>query len=147
VPKPDPDHPTDPEIINPVVDKATYDSTLAEVRQIVEDLNTVVFTKDYARWTGYLTNNYLKKLGDPTWLREYMKKQNEKGYKLNLKTSEDYFRQVFVPSRWNLTADEIFFLRTDVVKVFMAGEKQKTVIYVLKKTGKDWKIEDPELYN
>jgi len=63
-----------------------------------------------------------------------------------LRTPEDYFTNVVVPSRANSRVDDIEFIGTNRVKAFTVmqnsrtGEEQRLVLYDLEKVGNSWLI-------
>jgi len=62
-----------------------------------------------------------------------------------LRTAEDYFQYVVVPSRADLRVDDIEFISRDRVKAFTittsrAGEEQRLRLYDLEKIGNSWRI-------
>jgi hypothetical protein len=65
--------------------------------------------------------------------------------KIVLKTAEDYFIHVVVPSRANSRVDDIEFIGQNRVKAFSvnknrAGEEQRLVLYNLERSGNSWII-------
>jgi len=138
------------------VSQEMYDNTLAEVRLFVEKLNLVIKNKDYNGWRNALSDEFFEHVSSPEFLANASESKLLQSQKIVLKTPNDYFIHVVVPSRSNSSVDEIEFEAPNAVKVYYVEktEKQKennmTVtearrlrLYVLiKKSGDTWKIID-----
>jgi len=134
-----------------VVSKEVYDTTLAEVRLFVEKLNQVIKNKDYNGWKNALSDEFFQRISSPEFLANASESKLLRSQKIVLRTPNDYFNHVVVPSRSNSNVDEIEFFTTNEVKVYYVEktEKNETTdvrrlrLYVLiKKPGDTWKIID-----
>jgi hypothetical protein len=129
-----------------------YDETLAEVRLFIDNLNTIIRNKNYASWKNTLSDGFFNQISSPEFLANASESAVLKARKIVLKTPNDYFLQVVVPSRSQSRADEIEFTDIHTVKVFYreavrkdnqtTGETRRLRLYELRKTDGTWKIID-----
>ena len=138
---------TEPSSIS--VTQEIYDSTLAEVRTFVESLNSLIFRKNYDGWKGALSDDYYNHVSSSEFLANASDSAMLRRQKIVLKTLNDYFTHVVVPSRSNSKVDEIEFTDTNTVKVYYMErrknennefETRRLRLYELIKTGNTWKI-------
>ncbi|UTC83189.1 cell envelope integrity protein TolA [Treponema denticola] len=110
----------------------------SEIEEVVKKLNEITAKKDYGRWRYWLSKDYIKEFSKP----EVLKKTSE-GLPSNLKgkqlkSIEDYFYYVFVPSRQNGRVDDIAYLTPTKVQVLMMTSTQKLIFYNLEKIDDRW---------
>ena len=132
-----------------------YDFTLAEVRVFVDGLNLLILNKNYEGWKNSLSEEFFARISSPEFLATASEAAVLKSRKIVLKTPNDYFLQVVVPSRSNSRVDAIEFTAANRVKVFYLEERvrrnennvsttevRRLRLYELIKTGNTWKIID-----
>jgi hypothetical protein len=129
-----------------------YDETLAEVRLFVDNLSAIIRNKNYTAWKNTLSDEFFEQISSPEFLAKASEAAVLKARKIVLKTPNDYFLQVVVPSRSQSQVDEIEFVDIHTVKVFfvdavkkdnqLTGETRRLRLYELRKTGNTWKIID-----
>jgi hypothetical protein len=137
------------------VSQEVYDSTLAEVRLFIDKLNVIIHNKDYAGWKDVLSDEFFIRISSPEFLAKASESNLLRAKKIVLKTWEDYFLYVVVPSRSNSQVDEIEFTAVNAVKVYylekskknnnntVATDTRRLRLYeLIKKTGDTWKIID-----
>jgi len=137
------------------VSQEMYDTTLAEVKGFVDNLNSLISSKNYEAWKNFLSDEYFARISSPEFLARTSESNQLKSRNIVLKTPVDYFLQVVVPARSNSRVDEIEFTEADRVKVFFReervrrGENSTTTetrrlrLYeLIKKVGDTWKIID-----
>ena len=136
------------------VTQEMYDNTLTEVRLFVENLNALIKAKNYNGWKDFLSEEFLSYISSTQFLASASESSLLKSRKIVLKTPNDYFLQVVVPSRSNSRVDEIEFTDTNRVKVFYVEERARKTdaqdspevrrlrLYELIKTEGSWKIND-----
>jgi len=122
-----------------------YRTTKEDVQHIIEGLNESIRKKDYEAWKAALSNEYFAGISSPENLVLMSEQPAMKTRKIVLKTAEDYFINVVVPSRANSRVDDIEFVNRERVKAFTininkAGEEQKLRLYDLEKINNTWKI-------
>ncbi|UTC67473.1 MULTISPECIES: hypothetical protein [unclassified Treponema] len=110
----------------------------SEIEEVVKKLNDITAKKDYGRWRYWLSKEYIKEFSKT----EVLKKTSEglpahlKGKQL--KSIEDYFYYVFVPSRQNGRVDDIVYMTPTKVRVLKITAKQNLIFYNLEKIGDRW---------
>jgi len=129
------------------VTKEQYASTKEDVQHFIEKLNQTIRKKDYNSWKSALSKEYFDKISSPENLQQLSELPAMKTRRITLKSAEDYFINVVVPSRANSRVDDIEFIGEHRVKAFTvttnsAGEEQRLRLYDLEKTGNIWKIID-----
>jgi hypothetical protein len=123
----------------------TYNSTKEEVQFFIEDLNKIIKNKNYDAWKMVLSSEYFKEISSEENLKRMSEQPAMKTRKIVLKTPEEYFENVVVPSRDNLRVDDIEFIGRYKVKAFTvttnkAGDEQKIRLYDLEKINNSWTI-------
>ena len=136
------------------ISQELYDQTLADIRIFVNELNTLIMKKDYAGWKDNLADEFFAHISSPEFLASASESAALKSRKIVLKTANDYFLQVVVPSRSNSKVDEIEFIAANRVKVFYREERvrksegvsttevRRLRLYELIKIDDTWKIID-----
>jgi len=127
------------------VSAAQHDSTLDEVQHFIGNINDIISNSNYNAWKTALSQNYFKEISSPKFLKEISDSPALKTRNIVLRTPEDYFTNVVVPSRANSRVDDIEFIGINRVKAFTitknrAGEEQRLVLYDLEKVGNSWLI-------
>jgi len=134
------------ENFNPsTVSRAYYDTTMDEVRQFINELNRIIRTQNYNSWRAALSDEYFKEISSQENLQQISQQPAMMTRRIVLRTPEDYFLNVVVPSRANSRVDYIEFISRNRVKAFTvtvnrAGEEQRLRLYDLEKIGNTWKI-------
>jgi hypothetical protein len=128
-----------------VISQAYYDSTKEEVQHFIEDLNQIIRSRNYQAWRACLSREYFMEISSQENLRRISEQPAMKTRRITLRTAEDYFIHVVVPSRANLRVDDIEFVGRNRVKAFTittnrAGEEQRLRLYDLEKIGNSWTI-------
>ena len=134
------------------ISQEVYDLTLAEVKIFIDGLNSLILKKDYNGWKDALSDEFFARISSPEFLANASESAMLKARKIVLKTPNDYFLQVVVPSRSNSKVDEIEFTAADRVKVFYLEERRRSDgnatttesrrlrLYELIKVDDTWKI-------
>jgi len=97
------------------ISQALYTSTRDEVQQFIEDLNTIIRNRNYQAWRACLSQEYFEEISSQENLRRISQQPAMRSRQIVLRTAEDYFIHVVVPSRNNpempdLRVDDIEFL-------------------------------------
>lgn len=132
----------EPENFDPTtITKEEFDTTKTDVQQLIQNLNTIIREKDYQTWVTYLSKDYFDSISDPEYLSNLSESTRLKNQKTVLRTPEDYFQYVVVPSRANDRVDDIEFIGKNQVKAFtVTPNGQRLRLYNLEKQGENWKI-------
>ena len=134
------------ENFNPTaVSRDYYDSTMEEVRHFINDLNHVISSRNYNSWRAALSDDYFNAISSQENLQQLSEQPAMRTRRIVLRTPEDYFLYVVVPSRANSRVDAIEFVSRNRVKAFTinvtrTGEEQRLRLYDLEKIGNTWKI-------
>jgi hypothetical protein len=127
------------------VTQEQYQTTMAEVQKFIEEQNRYIKNKNFEAWKKSLSSQYFAEISSAENLKRFSELPGMKSRKIVLKTAQDYFDNVVVPSRADLHVDEIEFLSSNRVKAFTittnkAGEEQRLRLYDLEKVGNSWII-------
>jgi hypothetical protein len=127
------------------VSQAQYVTTMEEVRNFIEELNRIISNRNYNAWRAALSQDYFEEISSPENLSELSELPAMKTRRIVLRTPQDFFTHVVVPSRANSRVDDIEFIGQNRVKVFTvnvnrAGEEQRLRLYDLEKIDNSWKI-------
>ena len=134
------------ETFNPSsVSREYYDTTMDEVKHFINDLNHVISTRNYNSWRAALSDGYFREISSQENLQQISQQPAMMTRRIVLRTPEDYFTYVVVPSRANSRVDDIEFISRNRVKAFTVnvtrtGEVQRLRLYDLEKIGNTWKI-------
>ena len=143
--------PEEPSAYN--VTQELYDQTLAEVKAFIEKLNIAINSKNFNGWRAGLSSERLAEVSSAQFLKEQSESPLLKTRNIVLRSANDYFLQVVVPSRANSKVDEIDFVDESNVKAFFLETRnqrnennevvpvtRRLLLYELTKTGNEWKI-------
>jgi hypothetical protein len=140
------------EVLPPVPEKAfdpanisqeVFNSTKIDVQHFIGDLNKIIHSKDFNAWRAVLAPSYFAAISSPEFLKDTSELPRLKTRNIVLKTPQDYFINVVVPSRANDHVEDIEFISENKVKAFTINEKgQRLRLYELEHTGNNWLIKD-----
>lgn len=132
------------------VSQQLYNSTRDEVQQFIEGLNTQIQNRNYEAWKAALSPDYFAEISSTENLRRISAQPAMRSRNIVLRTPQDYFTHVVVPSRQNEDAsafrvDDIEFVSINRVKAFTitnnrAGEEVRLRLYDLEKIENSWTI-------
>jgi hypothetical protein len=126
-----------------------FNSTKEEMQVLIEEINRVIRAKDYNKWVSYLADDFIWIINSQDYLTEISQTSGGlKSRNIVLKTPEDYFIHVVVPSRENVRVDprldDIEFLSHNRVKAFTVNaRKQRLRLFEFVRVGNNWKIAWP----
>jgi len=133
-------------VFNPgTITKEQYNSTKEDVQHFIEELNQVIRNRNYSAWKAALSEEYFEEISSEENLQIISGQPAMKTRRIVLKTPEEYFLHVVVPSRANSRIDDIEFIDENRVKAFTvntnrAGEEVRLRLYDLERFGDLWKI-------
>ncbi|MDR1839545.1 MAG: hypothetical protein LBQ93_08215 [Treponema sp.] len=131
------------------VTQTQYNTTKEEVQLFIRDLNRIIRNRNYNGWRAALSTEYFNEISSVENLQRISEQPALKNQKIVLRTAQDYFTNVVVPSRANNrvdeTVDDLEFIGTNRVKAYTirttnTGEEQRLRLYDLEKIGNSWKI-------
>ena len=139
-----------PEIVAEVFDpsnvpEALYESTILEVRVFIDSLNRVIQSRNFESWRASLSDDFFGYISSPEHLRRISEMNAMRARGITLRSAEDFFQHVVVPSRANSRVDEIEFIDENRVKAFTvttnrAGQTQRLRLYDLEFANNTWII-------
>ncbi|MDR2159459.1 MAG: hypothetical protein LBP23_05260 [Treponema sp.] len=107
------------------VSKDIYDVTKTEVEQLIGKLNVIIAARDYDAWVSYLEDRYREKISSPAFLKEVSDSEFMKMQKKTIRTPQEYFLNVVVPSRSNNRVDDISFITENKVRVIQFNQRRR----------------------
>lgn len=110
----------------------------SEIEEVVKKLNEITAKKDYGRWRYWLSTEYIKEFSKPDVLKKTSEGLPAAFKGKQLKSIEDYFYYVFVPSRQNGRVDDIAYLTPTKVQVLMMTATKALIFYNLEKIDDRW---------
>jgi hypothetical protein len=122
------------------VTEEVYEQTFQEVESLIQELNEIISSRSYSKWLTYLTEQYRQRYSDPAVLAELSNQPTLKEYDIRLRSLEDYFRYVVVPSRSEVRLDEIIFTDEEHVRAIMEVDDRQVILYRLRLVDGKWKI-------
>ena len=130
-----------------------YDSTLAEVKLFIENLNKSISDRNFSQWRAALTSEYFEQISSREFLAQASESPVLQARKVVLRTANDYFTNVVAPSRANSQVDEIEFVNDNTVRAYYLEtrtvrgadnepqtETRRLRLYELVKIDNMWKI-------
>jgi hypothetical protein len=127
----------DPTMVSAEVKELTF----ADVKRLIQNLNTVIQTRNYDLWITNLTEDYLEYWSDPETLARLSESPVLRRQNVTLTSLRDYFIHVVYPSRQNDRVDDIEFIGETRIKAIIINPKgERLVLYNLEKIGDTWKI-------
>ena len=129
------------------VSQDLYNLTKVDVQHFIEDLNKIISSGNYNSWKDALSDEYFAMISSPGYLHQVSEQPAMKTQKIVLRTAEDFFKHVVMPSRANTRVDDIDieFISENRVKAFTvsasrANEEQRLRLYDLEHFENSWKI-------
>jgi hypothetical protein len=122
------------------VSKEVFNQTFTEVELLIKTLNNLIKARDYLGWTKYLSKDYTAQMSKLDYLRQLNQSAMLQRNNIVLKSLQDYFLNVVVPSRANLRLDDLVFLSENVVEAIMIVGNRRVTVYRLIKVDNQWMI-------
>jgi hypothetical protein len=133
----------EPEIFDPAsVTQEEYNAVKTDIQAFIANLNRVIKRKDYKDWVAYLGTAYFDRISSPEFLNAISRSSPRlQSRNIVLKSAEEYFLEVVVPSRANDHVDDIAFVTHTRIKAYtINARKERLRLYDLEYTGNGWKI-------
>ena len=122
------------------VSEEQYTKIFTDIEKLIEDLNKIIRDQDFRAWKKYLTKEYIAHYSDPANLKVISDTPTLKKYNITIRSLNDYFTYVVVPSRSDVSLDDISFIDDNNVKAYMNIDGEPVVLYNLKFIDNSWKI-------
>lgn len=123
-----------------VVSTEVFTQTFSDVEKLIFLLNDIIKSRNYALWVEHLSAEYVRTMSDPAVLDEKNRSPTLKRLGVTLKSLQDYFSYVVVPSRANSRLDDLVFLSETEVEAIMVIGNRRVIVYKLVKIDGQWKI-------
>ena len=123
-----------------VVSEELFAETLFQVERTIGELDVLIRDKDYARWLGYLSRDYQNFYSNADELARLSESRRMRSAGIILRSIEDFFFHVVVPSRVNVRLDDLLFKSETEVEAIMFIQDQRLSVYRLQLINKQWKI-------
>ena len=122
----------------------TFTKDKAEIRRIIQELDVVMQEYNYKAWLTYLDADSISYWSKKANLTAAQKKLPIKG--LQLRTLEDYFKYVFVPSRKGKEIkEELRYISDKNLQAVQVQEDEAVIVYYnFNKIDDAWKLHIPE---
>jgi hypothetical protein len=137
-PQPEPEAPPEPPEYQ--VSEEVYSRTFDEIGDLICNLNQIIREEDFQTWVSYLSEEYIRTTSDPAYLKAQSEQPLLKKNRVELRSLEDYFYHVVVPSRSQAQLDKIEFLDENHVKAISIVRGTRVVLYLLTREQGNWKI-------
>ena len=117
------------------------DTAKNEIQHLIQELNGIIRARNYNAWVSYLDPDYFTVISSAEYLDRISKSTVLVKQKIILKSAQDYFIHVVVPSRTNDRVDDIEFVSQNRVKAYTINNKgERLRLYDLERTENEWKI-------
>lgn len=136
--QPEPEAPPEPPEYQ--VSEEVYSRTFDEIGDFIRNLNQIIREEDFQTWVSYLSEEYIRTTSDPAYLKAQSEQPLLKKNGVELRSLEDYFYYVVVPSRSQAQLDKIEFLDENHVKAISIVRGTRVVLYLLTREQGNWKI-------
>ena len=124
------------------VSKQEFTDDKNEILQIIDELANIIASKNTLEWLKYIDEDSKEYYKNPVNLRKVQRKLPDP--RVELKTIDDYFKNVWIRSRENSHIDEIRYESKTLVKAVQVREGQSPVVYYqFKKENGKWKVYIP----
>lgn len=137
-PLPDPPAPVEEEVF--VLTDEIFKETFVDIEGLIKDLNNIIRSEDFETWKTYLTEEYIETYSDQEKLFELSQLPLLKQSGIRLRSLQDYFYYVVVPSRSQARLDDLVFEDARHLKAYMIINGRRQILYFLEKRDDAWKI-------
>jgi len=125
-----------------------HSQTREEVRRFIDNVNLLIRNRNFRQWEAVLSPHYIEITASAENLQRISETVIMRNNRIVLRTLEDYFLHVVVPSRASVNTQEnidIEFLSENRVQAFSirvtnTGVEQHVMLYELEKIDNSWTI-------
>ena len=126
------------------VSEDTFKHDKQDILKIIDELSVIMEERKYKEWLKYVDQTSIDYWTQPKNLTKAQKRLPVKG--LRLRSLEDYFKFVFIPSRRGKNVTEIRYESDTYVKaVEVTEENGELIYYYFNKIKGEWKIHLPPI--
>lgn len=116
------------------------DETFEAVDELVDRLNDVIAARDFETWERYLSQEYRDHFADEEVLQELERSPVLRSAQVRLRSLQDYFQHVVVPSRHDAQLDELQVDGQEEITALSQVQGRRVVLYHLIWQGEEWKV-------
>ncbi len=117
-----------------------YTRTFDEVKTVIAELTSLINSQDYDGWRSYLTEDYITRTSDPSFLKRASSSGVLQKNGIVLHSLKDYFENVVVRSRVQATLTDITFVDKTHVKAMTVIDGNPVILYYLVREDGRWKV-------
>jgi hypothetical protein len=139
-PEPVPEPPAPVEEESFVLTEEIFNETFVDIEGLIKDLNAIIRAEDFETWKTYLTEEYIETYSDQEKLFDLSQLPLLKQSGIRLRSLQDYFYYVVVPSRSQARLDDLVFEDAKHLKAYMIINGKRQILYFLEKRDDAWKI-------
>lgn len=124
------------------ISEETFYEDKNAIMQAIADIERIMIQRNVAQWRKYLSPSsvaYLKSAGNMRAVSAKLPAQ------LRIRSDEDYFKYVFIPSRQDNEIDEIRYMSPTVTKAVQVRETGDVVYYYFEKVNDVWLVKLDEI--
>ncbi|WP_191014724.1 hypothetical protein [Treponema zioleckii] len=125
------------------VSKDDFKKDKTNVLAVIDDLAKVMADKDFKTWLQYVDSSSTQYWSQGVNLKKAQKRLPIKG--LQLRTLEDYFKYVFIPSRSGREVTEIRYISDSYIKAVQVQDNTDIIYYYFNKIDGIWKLHLPPI--
>jgi len=137
------------------VSEELHASTIADVRDFIDELNRIIRARNYEAWRVHLSDSFYETISCPVFLEErtaeLFRRDQIVASNLGrdprlvtrrvLRTPRDFFEHVVVPARANDRVDDIAFISETQITAFTVDRRgTRLILYNLAIIDDQWKI-------
>ena len=123
-----------------VVTEEIFTKTFEEIEAFINNLNEIIHSKDYETWISFLSEDYIRRTSDQTFLKAQSETPVLQKHNIKLENLRDYFEYVVVPSRSKTQLDDIEFIDEEHVKAISVVNDTRGLLYLLVREDDSWFI-------
>jgi hypothetical protein len=123
-----------------VVTEEIFTKTFDEIETFINNLNEIIHSKDYETWISYLSEDYIRRTSDETFLKAQSETPVLQKHNIKLENLRDYFEYVVVPSRSRTQLDDIEIIDEEHVKAISVVNDTRGLLYLLVRENDSWFI-------
>jgi hypothetical protein len=127
------------------VTKDTFADDKTAVLGIISQLDEIMKDLDFKGWKTFIEPDSLEYWQRPDNLKRAQNRLPIKG--IQLRSLEDYFKFVFIPSRAGRNVTEIRYISDTAVKAVSVQQEQDIIYYYFKKVNGVWMLQLPPIDN
>ncbi|AEE16841.1 hypothetical protein [Treponema brennaborense] len=118
------------------VSKDTFEDDKKTILKTIQDLETIMKNGDYQAWLSLVSPASIAYWKNPLNLKEVSSRLPVKGFQI--KSMEDYFKFIFIPSRQGRVVDEIRYISGTSVKAVQVQDNTDIIYYYFEKIDDEW---------